>query len=83
MKRIITIVFSLFCISATFAQGPDDACRFSQTYYQGTAKTLGMGNALGAVGGDMTAVSINPAGLGIYRSNEFTASPMSLRHRST
>ena len=74
MKRIITIVFSLFCISATFAQGPDDACRFSQTYYQGTAKALGMGNALGAVGGDMTAVSINPAGLGIYRSNELTAS---------
>ena len=74
MKRILTIVLSLFCMTAAFAQGPDDACLFSQTFYQGTAKALGMGNALGAVGGDMTAVSINPAGMGIYRSNEFTAS---------
>ena len=55
-----------------FGQGSDDAYLFSQTYYQGTSKALGMGNALGAVGGDMTAVSINPAGMGIYRSNEFT-----------
>lgn len=53
-------------------QGTDDAYLFSQTYYQGTAKALGMGNALGAVGGDMTAININPAGMGIYRSNEFT-----------
>ena len=45
---------------------------FSQTYYQGTAKALGMGNAMGAVGGDMTSVCINPAGMGIYRSTEFT-----------
>lgn len=72
MKRIITIVFSLFCISATFAQGSDDACLFSQTFYQGTAKALGMGNALGAVGGDMTAICINPAGMGIYRNHELT-----------
>ena len=33
-----------------------------------------MGNAMGAVGGDMTAVCINPAGMGIYRSSEITAS---------
>ena len=33
---------------------------------------MGMGNALGAVGGDMTAVCINPAGMGVYRSSEFT-----------
>ena len=33
---------------------------------------MGMGNALGAVGGDMTAVCINPAGMGVYRSGEFT-----------
>ena len=61
----------MFCITL-FGQGSDDACLFSQTFYQGTAKALGMGNAMGAVGGDMTAVSINPAGMGIYRSNELT-----------
>ena len=40
---------------------------------------MGMGNALGAVGGDMTGVCINPAGMGLYRSNEFTAT-LSLMH---
>lgn len=74
MKRILTTFIILFSSLSTFAQGVDDACAFSQTIYQGTAKALGMGNALGAVGGDMTAVSINPAGMGIYRSSEITAS---------
>ena len=72
MKRIITTVLAFLFVVATFAQGTDDACLFSQTYYQGTAKAMGMGNAMGAVGGDMTSVCINPAGLGIYRSTEFT-----------
>ena len=74
MKRILTIMLAMLMIAAAFGQGADDACLFSQTYYQGTAKALGMGNALGAVGGDMTAVCINPAGMGLYRSNELTAS---------
>ena len=74
MKKILTIAFVLLIPVAMFAQGVDDANLFSQTYYQGTAKALGMGNAMGAVGGDMTAVCINPAGIGIYRSSEITAS---------
>jgi hypothetical protein len=72
MKRILTLTLALLCVSTLFGQGADDACLYSQTYYQGTAKALGMGNALGAVGGDMTSVCINPAGMGLYRSNEFT-----------
>jgi hypothetical protein len=31
-----------------------------------------MGGALGAVGGDFSSLSINPAGLGIYRTGEFS-----------
>ena len=72
MKRTLTTALALLFVVTTFAQGVDDACLFSQTYYQGTAKALGMGNAMGAVGGDMTSVCINPAGMGIYRSTEFT-----------
>lgn len=74
MKKILTIAFVLLIPVAMFAQGVDDASLYSQTFYQGTAKALGMGNAMGAVGGDMTAVCINPAGMGIYRSSEITAS---------
>jgi hypothetical protein len=34
-----------------------------------------MGGAMGAIGGDFTSLSINPAGIGVYRSSEFTFSP--------
>ena len=74
MKKLLTIAIVLLTYFAASAQGIDDASLYSQTFYQGTAKALGMGNALGAVGGDMTAVNINPASMGIYRSNEITMS---------
>ena len=85
MKRTLATIIALLSLFAAFGQGADDACLFSQTYYQGTAKAMGMGNALGAVGGDMTAISINPAGMGIYRSDEFTTtlSLMDNYHSST
>lgn len=73
MKRTYIIVITLLLSATAIAQNADDACMFSQTCYQGTAKAMGMGNAMGAVGGDMTAVNINPAGMGIYRSSEITA----------
>lgn len=72
-KTIATLILALFSITLT-AQSGDDACRFSQNFYQGTAKAMGMGNAMGAVGGDMTAICINPAGMGLYRSSELAAS---------
>ncbi len=83
MKKTLTIVAALLIQMSAFAQGVDDANLFSQTYYQGTAKALGMGNAMGAVGGDMTAVCINPAGMGIYRSRELTISCNFLDNYST
>ncbi len=74
MRKLLTTAIILSLHVAAFAQGVDDAFLFSQTYYQGTAKSLGMGNAMGAVGGDMTSICINPASMGIYRSSEITAS---------
>lgn len=71
MKKIITTLLILLSVATTFAQSVDDAFTYSQCHYQGTAKGMGMGNALGAVGGDMTSISINPAGMGIYRNDEF------------
>ena len=85
MKRFLTLIFATLFVVPLFGQGADDACMFSQTIYQGTARALGMGNALGAVGGDMTAICINPAGMGIYRSNEFatTLNLLDNYHNST
>ena len=47
----------------------------STSYYQGSAKSVAMGNAMGAVGQDFSSISINPAGLGLFRKPTFTFTP--------
>lgn len=42
----------------------------------GSARSMGMAGAFTSLGGDYASVGINPAGLGMYRHNEFTISPM-------
>ena len=74
MKSIPTSIILILLCLGLHAQGIDDAVLNSQTYYEGTARSMAMGNATGAVGGDLTATCINPAGLGLYRSHEFTFS---------
>jgi len=71
MKRLGIIVAALaLCGSVAFSQGMLDAYRFGQTELQGTARYMGMGGAFGALGGDISAMSKNPAGLAVYRSSE-------------
>lgn len=36
----------------------------------GTSRYVGMGGALGALGADMSVISWNPAGIGLYRKND-------------
>lgn len=60
MKKIIILL--AFAFSLPFmskAQDMADALRYSQFQVQGTARSGGMGNAFGALGGDFTSVSIN------------------------
>lgn len=67
---------SLMLISGyASAQGIADAERYGIMSTQGTARSIGFGNALGSVGGDFASLSVNPAGIGIYRSSEFMFSP--------
>ncbi|MDX1471742.1 MAG: outer membrane protein transport protein, partial [Flavobacteriaceae bacterium] len=57
-------------MSAIFAQDITDALRYSTENIQGSARFSSMGGAFGALGGDMSAVSLNPAGSAIFtRSN--------------
>jgi len=57
------------------AQAPDDALRLSLNRPIGTARSLSLSNAVGALGGDYTSIGINPAGVAVYRSSEFTFTP--------
>lgn len=74
MKRnyILSLIFASVSIGA-YSQGAMDAFNLSYNDLGGTARSVSMGGAFGALGGDATGVSINPAGIGVYKSSEFVA----------
>lgn len=73
-KLIYTLLLST-SVLFTNAQSSSDALNFSQTFNAGTARFTSMGGAFGALGGDFSSIGINPAGLGVYRSSEFSFTP--------
>ena len=74
--RILTIISCTFLLAAASAQDETDALRYSQTFPGGTARSVAMGGAFGALGGDFTSLSLNPAGIGVYRSTELSLTPI-------
>lgn len=75
MKKIgIVLLLSLAALSAR-AQGWTDALTFSENDYLGTARSVGMGNAMTAVGGDLGSLTFNPAGSAVAGYSQFTISP--------
>ncbi len=61
--------------TGVYGQTIHDALRFSRTDLYGTARSLAMGNAFTAIGGDVGALSVNPASSGVYRHSEFVVTP--------
>ncbi|PKP06535.1 MAG: hypothetical protein CVU10_02935 [Bacteroidetes bacterium HGW-Bacteroidetes-5] len=82
MKRLLSIIIAIVVTNTIVAQNAFDALKFSQIRYEGSARTIAMGNAFGSLGGDTYAMSINPASSAIYRYSEFTFTP-SLGSNST
>ncbi|MGL5317210.1 MAG: OmpP1/FadL family transporter [Bacteroidales bacterium] len=72
-KNILLTTLLLASTSAVFAQGEADAIRMSQKELTGSARAMGMAGAFGALGGDMSALSTNPAGIGVFRNSEVSA----------
>jgi hypothetical protein len=73
--RIAALFMILSTVFAASAQNEMDALRYSFTELGGTARFSSMGGAFGALGGDFSALSINPAGIGVFRSSEITITP--------
>ena len=73
-KAIFTALMSLTAIAAG-AQTMYDGLTFSQNNYYGTARSIGMGNAMTAVGGDLGSIGINPAGSAVAGYSQFTITP--------
>ena len=71
MKQVsLLLLATIFSCGVIKAQGEMDAYKFSKNDLTGTARSVSMGGAFGALGGDISGVSINPAGIGIYKNSE-------------
>ena len=53
-----------------FGQTAIDAYNLSQSDFKGTARFMSMGGAFTSLGGDLSTLNQNPAGIGVYRSSE-------------
>lgn len=59
--------------AAVSAQSSVDYYNLSQSQLRGTARYMSMAGAFGALGGDISTLTQNPAGIGVYRSSDITA----------
>lgn len=76
MRLLFFLLFFCFIFSVLKAQTIDDALRYSNLDYgTSTARTMGIGGGLGALGADYSVLSTNPAGLALYRKSEFVFTP--------
>nr|HPG99937.1 hypothetical protein [Tenuifilaceae bacterium] len=75
ISRFFLVLMASGTVTQLFSQTIEDGIRFSQTLNGGTARSISLGGAIGALGGDFTSLSINPAGLGVYKSGELTVTP--------
>lgn len=73
MKRYLTFIGLLVCVIAN-AQNINDVLRYSTDNLQGTARFQAMGGAFGALGGDLSALNVNPAGSAVFNNSLFTVS---------
>ena len=71
--RYLMMGLSLCCMSV-FAQTHYDAANYSERELNGTARFVGMGGAMGALGADISVMGTNPAGIGLFRGNDFSTS---------
>ncbi len=69
MKKLSLLFIGIISMSTMYAQDITDALRYSQDNIQGTARFRALSGAFGALGGDMSAVSLNPAGSAVFSSS--------------
>lgn len=76
MKKLtFAIVIALASATALSAQSMYDGYTFAQNDYIGSAKSLALGSAVTAVGGDLGTIGINPAGSAVAGYSQFTITP--------
>ena len=69
LKRISFFLF--LCSISLSSQTLNDVLGFTSNNPSGTARFESMGGAFGALGGDLSAININPASSAVFNDNEY------------
>ncbi|MCW5521163.1 outer membrane protein transport protein [Aureitalea sp. L0-47] len=70
MKRIYFLLIAGFVMTCSTAQNITDGLRYGVDRTTGTARYTAMSGAFGALGGDLSAIGINPASSAIFLAND-------------
>lgn len=84
IKKIALLAVGSFLPLIVSAQGATDGYALSQSDMRGTARFMSMGGAFSALGADLSAITYNPGGIGVYRGSEIGATfDLSVFHSET
>lgn len=75
MKKLFLCTILAGASLYAIAQTADMAVSIANQQYEGTARTIAMGNAFTSLGGDLGAISLNPAGSAVLRHTELSITP--------
>ena len=74
MKKILFTAAFALALMPVAAQETYENAQFSTQDLNGTARYVGMGGAMEALGADISTIATNPAGLGLFRRGMVSAS---------
>ena len=75
MKKLYIAGLLLFAAVSLQAQTLDGALLAAENNYYGTARSIALGNAVSALGGDLGSIGINPAGSAVANFSQVTFTP--------
>ena len=76
MKKTIPLLLVILSFTSIQAQQVSDALQYAKDDITGSARFRSMGGAFGALGGDLSALNVNPAGSAVF-TNNFTSITLS------
>lgn len=74
MKKILAFAAFLLAMMPLAAQETYENAKIAQEDLNGTARYVGMGGAMEALGADISTMSTNPAGIGLFRKSNASVS---------
>ena len=74
MKKIFVMAAMVFAAMPMLAQETYENAKIATEDLNGTARYVGMGGAMEALGADISTISTNPAGIGLFRKSTVSVS---------